>query len=225
MHLLSRVIKGARVWDKSHQLVLKEEFPVRPRHRRSETDALDTTRREAEEILAKAREEARQIVADAHKEGFQEGYREALSAANEEAEAIRTSAREVLKQAESILQEKVKLLEGELISLAIEIAEKIVAMQITLDQETVVAIAREVLQLVGDRKQMIFFANPAEVDILRSKKEEFLQLLPRRTVMEIVPDPSVKPGGFRIETEQGLVDATIDQRWSKLLEELRSDED
>ncbi|RJQ30955.1 MAG: hypothetical protein C4589_02095, partial [Peptococcaceae bacterium] len=153
---MSKVIKGARVWDKNHQLVLKEEFPVRSRHKRSETDILDNARQEAAEILAKAREEARQIIADAHKEGFQEGYREALTAADEEAEATRASAREVLKQAEEILQEKVKLLEGELISLAVEIAEKIVARQITIDDETVVAIAREVLQLVSDRKQVIF---------------------------------------------------------------------
>lgn len=226
MRLLSRVIKGARVWDKNYQLVLKDRFPAQPAHKRSEasssgTDILAGARREAEEIVAKAKEEAGRIITSAYEKGSREGRKDALASAREEVEAIRAAARDVLKQAEEIFQEKARMLENELINLAVEMAEKMVYMQITLDQETIVSVAREALQLISDREQVIFFVNPAEADILRGKKEEFLQLLPRRTVVEIVPDASIKPGGLRIETEQGLVDATTDQRWSRLLEAIK----
>lgn len=226
MRLLSKVIKGARVWDKNYQLVLRDEFPAQSARKRNEAgnknaDVIAGARREAEEIVAKAKEEAGRIIAGAYEKGSLEGRKDALASANEEIEAMRAAARDMLKRTEEILQEKVRMLESDLINLAVEMAGKIVSMQISLDQETIVSVAREALQLIYDREQVIFFVNPAEADILRGKKEEFLQLLPRRAVVEIVPDASIKPGGLRIETEQGLVDATTDQRWSRLLEAIK----
>ena len=45
---------------------------------------------------------------------------------------------------------------------------------------------------------------------------------PRR--IKLIPDESISEGGVFIETSLGIIDATFEKRWKKILEELLSDE-
>lgn len=177
----------------------------------------------AAELLEQARRRAEEEAAALAEKVRQEAYREAMEKAEREAEVLRAQAREVLKQAEEIRRVTFERLEGELVDLAVSIAEKVVGMHLSVDPEAVLAVAREAIQMTGVREQVTIWAHPDEVALFNEKMDELRTLLPASAALNVIADPAVKPGGCRVETEHGRVDATLDARWKALLEALYSE--
>lgn len=182
----------------------------------------------ADEIICQSQLDSEQIRKLAHQDGFQQGsrkgydrgYREGMAKAEEEAVAVRTQAGEVLRQAENFRREKLEQLEQEMIDLALDIAERLLTVQLTLDREVIVNVAAEALRLVADRQNVVLFVNPDELELVERKKDELKSLLPARAQLQVLADAAVQPGGCRIDTEQGLVDATMETRKEALLKAL-----
>ncbi|RKO66905.1 FliH/SctL family protein [Desulfofundulus salinus] len=183
---------------------------------------LEKARHEAEalarETAARAREEGLQ---EGWEEGYREGYRKAVEDAAAGAQALREEARQVLQQAEEIRRATLEALEGEVVALAREMAEKIVAAQLTIDPTIVLNIVREALEAARIREQVVIYVNPEQKKLMEERREEILLILPPGTVLNIIGDPAIEPGGCRIETADGRVDATLDARWQALEEVLR----
>lgn len=177
------------------------------------------------ESLARAEAEAKEIARQAsvqgfqegHQEGHQKGYQEAISAASAEAEAIRQEAKNVLLQARNIFQETIEAMEMRIVDLAGEIAEKVISTQLTLEPEIVVALARDVLSPLKNTPWVTIFVNPGEAEHHESHREEYIRILPPNTVLNIISDAGIGPGGCRVETENGEIDAALDTRWNALL--------
>ena len=179
----------------------------------------------AEEIIREARLESEQIEQQAYRDGFdrgvregnEQGYQEGMEKAERDATAIRAQAQEVLEQAEKSRRRTLEALEGEVIDLAREIAEKFLSAQLTLDPEAVLHVAGESLRLVADRLHVVLYVNPTELTLVENKKEQLQSLLPARAEFQVIADPSIRPGGCKVETEQGQVDASVEKRKEELL--------
>ncbi|TEB11157.1 FliH/SctL family protein [Pelotomaculum propionicicum] len=174
----------------------------------------------ADEIIRHSQLDSEQIKRKAHQDGFQQGsregydrgYHEGMAKAVEEAEAIRARANDVLAQAEELRRAKLAELEQEIIDLAVEIAEKLLTMQLSLDREAILSVAAESLKLVADRPSVVMFVSPDELELVESKKDELKSLLPARAQLQVIADAAIEPGGCRIDTGQGGVDATMETR-------------
>lgn len=203
-----------------------------------------TAKAEAEKILAEARREAGQIKQEARKlaeqegehlkqvaqktafeQGYQDGQREGRSKAEEAAKEIRETAVDVLCQAEENRRRILESMEESIINLSREIAEKLLTAQITLEPEVVCSVARESLRMLAGRLQVVIYINPAELELYERKKEELIAILPKRAEMQIIADPTIQPGGCRIDTENGQVDATIEARRKALMNALYGEEE
>lgn len=167
-------------------------------------------------ILVAARIEADEIRQAAYREGYEEGYREAERAGRE----IRAQAQAVLKQAEEIRAQTLNDLEPEVLELAVDIARRMVAEQLTLEPETISGIVRTALERVRDRERFLVYAHPQDARVLETRLDDFRQLVSPDAVIKIIADESIQAGGCRIETELGLVDATLESRWQALLDAL-----
>ncbi len=99
-----------------------------------------------------------------------------------------------------------------IVDLAQEIAERLLTMQLSLDQEVILSVASESLKLVADRLSVVLFVSPDELELVESKKDELKSLLPARAQLQVVADAAIEPGGCRIDTGQGGVDATMGTR-------------
>ncbi len=224
-------------------LVPRYEFPPLPKDaggEPAEREAAESAAaREAEEILARAREEAAAILEAARREaaelarkaleeareegrsqGYREGYAEAMARVQEEAEALREEARHVLRQAEELRRATLASLEGEILALAREMAEKIVAAQLSVDPDLVLHIVREALEAARGRGQVVVYVSPEQKAAVEARREEIRLSLPPGTVLHVIGDPALKVGECRVETPDGSVDATLDARWRALREAL-----
>jgi len=187
----------------------------------------DRMRLEAEALLARAQQQAKELVRqgearraaiekEAYKEGYQRGYAEALSQAKLEAERIRSEAKAVLAEARRLREELVAASEPEVVELAAAVAEQVVHRQLQVEPETVISMVRAALKPLCRREQLVVFVNPRDLELVRSEREALQQELSEQACLYFLADPIIAPGGCRIESEGGQVDATVDGQLHRL---------
>ncbi|MDA8335222.1 MAG: FliH/SctL family protein [Peptococcaceae bacterium] len=236
MPLLSRVIKGSSPGEL--HLVELRSLPASGPGRGDDNGA-------AEEILAAAGSQASQMIENARSEAARlldeaaAQARETVENSQGEAAAVREKAREegraagraeaaaesaavlaragqVLAQAEGERRTLLAGLPEELAELALAIARQVVARELAQAPAAVTAIAREALELVKNRERVTVYVNPAEADLFRARRGDLEGSLSDRAVLVIIADQDVPAGGLLVETEQGLVDATLEARFAAL---------
>lgn len=232
----SRVIKGASCLKEPRPvpvrpLLLEQlEIPFEIAKENCKEKAellLEEARQEAAYLRKKAQEEAealrRQGWEEGYRAGWEEGYRKGIEEAQTEAEAIRREgekireeAKLVLKEAREVYKETIEIAEERILELAMEIAEEIVGRQLELSRDIILDIARRAIQRVAEGQFYTIYASPDEVAFLRQYREELLKEVPPNARLQIIADPAVKPGGCRVETENGFVDATVDTQLAEV---------
>ncbi|NRB24704.1 HrpE/YscL family type III secretion apparatus protein [Shewanella sp.] len=78
------------------------------------------------------------------------------------------------------------------------------------DVEVTLAVVREALQLVSNQKQVILHVNPEQVARVKERVSEVLAAFPEVGYVDVVADARLKNGGCILETEVGIIDASID---------------
>jgi len=174
-----------------------------------------------ENTLKIAEEEAERIKRDSREEGLEEGRKEAMARAAADASSIRDQARLVLRQAEEIRRQAIDSLESEILKLAVEIAEKVISANLSVEPQVVMDIAGEAIGMLHNRDQVVLFVNPAQVTLFQERREELQKLLSPKGELHIIADQDIGPGGCIAETEYGRVDARLDERWDNLLRALK----
>lgn len=164
-----------------------------------------------EELLERARAITMEERRAAAAEGFAEGFRKGLAEGTREA-LDRLS--DVLEQASSLLLETrrarenaVRDLEPEIISLACSIAERIIKKAVEMDPETVVRVARHVLESAELQAPLTLKVNPQDLEILRGRVEELKNLVGGQ--VELSTDECVSRGGCVVESQGGSIDGTL----------------
>lgn len=235
-----KIIKGAPVEQVDQVLPLRqlalphtavEEEPVA-----TPQELLSIASQQAEEMIAKAKQEAAQILQQTQAEAelkaqqmkdqaSQEGWQEGITAAEAEAQNIRQQAGKVLEQAQSIYNNTLENMESEIVDLAVDIAERVVLAQLAVEPRTIMEIAKECMELIKNRPLVNIYVNNADYHMVQEDENELLQGLPGKVELHILADNGISPGGCRIETDQGLVDATLETRWQEVLKALYGQEE
>ena len=125
-----------------------------------------------------------------------------------------------LQKAEEELHAFLDRAESELAGLAVEIAQRALAQELALGQESVAAIAKESLAEVTQGAVVRIRANPLGVGVLEARREELLAALANLRGLEVVSDPAIQ-GGCVIEYEGGVVDARVESYLSRIARTLQ----
>lgn len=237
-----KVIKGAAVEGQGQLIPLKElALPfIEEADQVPPEELLATARRQAEEIIARAKQEAKQeaerLLTEAQTEAEamaqqlkeqakQTGWQEGITASQAEAAKIRQQASDILRQAKEIYQQTLDKMEAEIIDLAVDMAERVVMTQLAVEPHTIMEIARECINFIKNKPLVNLYVNNVDYHMVQEGKNELLQGLPGKVEMNILADNGITPGGCRIETDQGTVDATLETRWQEVLKALYGKEE
>jgi flagellar assembly protein FliH len=147
--------------------------------------------------------------------GYQAGFDQAYAeASTEQTEKLRQFATE-LQAVQDRLQESIlewfEQSELEVETIAVEIAQKLIAAQLNLDRSFILETTKSALQRLTEASTARIRLNPFDAVILSNAREELLSATASLRGIEIVEDSSIF-GGCIIETERGAVDATIETR-------------
>jgi flagellar assembly protein FliH len=149
-------------------------------------------------------------------EGYQAGYRAGLAAA----EALARRLGQLLASTENGVRLMEERLSGELLDMAVELARQVVRAEVALKRETVLPVVREALAALSQEARAVnVVAHPADAELLRKHLAEEIA----ESGWRLVEDHRVEPGGVRVLSSTGDVDATLETRWRRALSALGQD--
>ena len=170
----------------------------------------------AEEIVAAAQAEAAHI------------HEEALKAAEAERkrgyqEGIDEGKMEILMQKLNLVEESVSYMEsieGKVSELVMKALRKCVA-EIG-DQELVCQIVKKAMQaVVRNQRQITIKVNPAMVPVVKARLQAILAEFPALAYADVAEDPHLDATACIVETEAGLVEASIEGQLKAIEKSIR----
>lgn len=180
--------------------------PTRKVVRADELHALRT----AEEAIALASAQADEIVEQA-KIAFEAERQRGFEVGKEEAR---------LEQAEQMIEtvsrtvDYFSKVEGRMVDLVMQAIRKIV--NEFDDKERVLITVRSVLSVVRNQKQITLRLNPQQVEIVKGRVNELLAAYPGVGYVDMVPDNRLKADACILESEIGLVEASMEGQLAAL---------
>lgn len=167
----------------------------------SAKEVLDAVVIDAEKYRESVISECESLKVEAQKEGFAEGYQEwAIHIAKLETEI------------EKVREEMQKLI----IPISLKAAKKIVAAELALQPNAILDIVTNTLKSVSQHKKIVIYVNKADLELLESSKGKIKQIFEALESLSIRPRDDVETGGCIIETEGGIINAQLQDRWRNL---------
>lgn len=173
-------------------------------------------------IVDSAQTGAADVTQRAHDEGQASGHQAGLDAAEKEMEEMLATMRGLIDMARVERHKIVEGAEGEIVKLAMGIAERILHKAVETDREAVVAITKAAIAELVDRESITVRVNPIDLERMKQHRDSMLTLGETKH-MRVIEDHRVDPGGVIVETEAGTHDAKISTQIEEAKRVLRLD--
>lgn len=171
----------------------------------SELLSLEGLRHKIEEDAQKSREETLRecetVKAAAKKEGYEAGFAEwakQVAALEKQRDEVRGEINKVVGP------------------LALQAAKKIVGRELEVAPDAVADIIKSSLKAIAQHKQILIYVNPKELETIEGQKESLKAVFEKLESLSIRPREDIKPGGCVIETELGIINAQLENKWEAL---------
>jgi flagellar assembly protein FliH len=149
-------------------------------------------------------------------EGFAQGRAEGRAAAALEAARLETLVG-TLESACIALREDIA---DDVLTLALDIARQVLQEALPVKRDLLLPVVREAIQgLPAASQGAQIQLNPADVELVRAHFGEELRI----NSWQIVEDHRIQPGGCRLASPHGEVDATLATRWKRVIATLGRD--
>ncbi|MCY3974285.1 MAG: FliH/SctL family protein [Simkaniaceae bacterium] len=167
---------------------------------------------EAEEVLDKAKEEVRLYLErneeecrEAVKKGYEAGFQKGLTEFNRQILLYEGKVREVEHG-----------MKKSILFLTLQVARKVVGRELELNPDTIVDIVRQTLKPVTQSHKISIYVNKKDKEALETHKGELKKGLEQVETFSIEERADVAPGGCIIETEAGIINASLENQWRAL---------
>ena len=180
-------------------------------------EALDDAHAQGAAIIKQAQLDAVETKNRAGEEGFRVGLERAAVQATEATQAIIALTQEASEQ-------KWKFINGaeeNIVELALDIAEKLVAEHVKLNPKTVTNIAKKALLLAVEREHIVIRVNAEDLEVMKAAKEDLMCAMDGIQKIELIADRRIKRGGCVLETNAGNIDAGIESQLNEVKQSLR----
>lgn len=172
-------------------------------------------------------------------EGFDRGYHDGFQQAQQEvastSEMMISSLSDHIAAVQSLLHRldedhKASLdawsesMAGPVAELAMIIAARMIGTELRSDPQVAVEMARQALLEVTHSAEARIKVNPADADVLRRAAPELFQASPTLRNIDVIADPSIA-AGCRIDTDGGIVDATLETMLEQARRALRQEDE
>ena len=149
---------------------------------------------------------------------FERGREQGALEATRAAQQVRSGHLERIGQVIGSLQAALDQLGSRgadaLLDLSLEVARQVIRGELALRRDAVLPAVREAIALIVDHTaHPRVHLSPQDFDLVSAE----LGADAGHRGCRFVADPSVPPGGCRIETQQGEIDATLETRWRRVV--------
>ena len=197
-------------------------------YRRFELESLDALELAPWWILQSAQEQAAEIIAQATVQADQlrqQASRESAAAGREQAlQDLMPSLVAFANAGQSLIVFEEQLISRcapHIVDLALEIAAKVIGKAVDADAEIVAAVLERAKHEALDAKQLRIWLNPTDHQLLAELRPDLVKIGNdgKRTI-EVVASAEIARGGCRLESESGIVDATLPTQMDEIRRQL-----
>ncbi|NNM82765.1 MAG: flagellar assembly protein FliH [Burkholderiales bacterium] len=204
-------------------------------YQRWELDSFDERREIKETSIAyPTASEIEQIHQDAHqegyaagqregydagkKQGYEEGYRDGMMQAKEKVDSMHLALTGLNQELQRLDEE----ISQEILSLSLAIARQVIRKSLDWKPEILLEVVREAVGKIPPFSQQAHLRlNPEDAALVRQEMGDELE----HTNWKIIEDSRIERGGCKIETSSSEIDATLANRWSRVVSSMaRNDE-
>lgn len=166
----------------------------------------------AAQIIREAEENASLIEQAAHDRGLSQAEAKITAQVSAQVADLREQLAATISEVSNLYAAIAAQAERELVELALEIAKKVVHREITIDREVALTLARVTLERLDSRTAASVHLHPEDCAYVSANLEK----LGFHGAIELIEDRSIAAGGCLVRTENGDVDARIDQLFDEV---------
>lgn len=188
------------------------------------TSISDAAKTEAEAIKKSARLDVDSLRDKAYKDGYSAGEEKGISAG--EAQGLHEAAidwQNLMKESEALVNELqtsrmgiLKASEEEMLKLIIAFARSVIKVEPIAQPEIILRNIDYALNRVSEVDKIVMRINIRDKSMCQAHKDQFMARLSSVSELRIVEDSTLSPGGIKIETGVGTIDATIESQAREL---------
>ena len=169
---------------------------------------LEEARQRSLELIDEAERGVTAIENEARTRGHEQGSQDGRAAAEAEMEEMLATMRGLVEMARAERHKIIESSEGELLRLALSIAERVLNAHVAMDQSTVLEMTRSAIARVVNRETVTVRVNPADIEVMREHRDRLMAMNDVEH-LRLIEDQRVDRGGVVIETDSGTIDGKI----------------
>lgn len=208
------VINMEEVLDEERQKLSKETAA-------QSEELISAARAQADEIIAQANAQAENIKNDAYEEGRAKGIEDGQNYIIQELKEQKAALRQEYDQKLLELREQEKELEPHFASIVAALVEKLTGAVCKSKKDVIVHLIDNALRNLEKSKRIVLRVSKADIAMVSSKKAVFLKELKEGTELEITEDNSLSANQCIIETDNKIVDCSLDAQLDSLREQIK----
>ena len=154
-------------------------------------------------LVSRAQEEAENI----KKSAFEEGYRKGLENAQDDLEDFRNQFSGFMSAKKDVFE----YIAPDILEISVDIAKKIIKKEVESDPQVLINTIIDVLKTVSKSEPKINIrVKPQAVQFIKDTLPNITYQYGIEAKINIISDPSIEDGGCIFQTNNGIVDASID---------------
>ena len=154
-------------------------------------------------LVSRAQEESENI----KKSAFEEGYRLGLEKASSDIDAFKSQFAGFMNAKKEVFE----YIAPDILEISVDIAKKIIKKELELEPQALINTIVDVLKTVSKNEpKIIIRVHPQSVQFIKDTIPNITYQYGIDSTINIVSDPSIENGGCIFQTNNGIVDASID---------------
>ncbi|MGR3952253.1 MAG: HrpE/YscL family type III secretion apparatus protein [Chlamydia sp.] len=167
----------------------------------SSKELLETVQKDAKEYRKQIVIECEELKAQAEKEGFEAGYNQWL-------ETVRSLELEIHKVREE--------LQKSVLPVALKAAQKIVHTELQTNSGIILDIVMGTLKTIAQHKKIVLYVSRSDYEAIETNKNKIKEIFEDLESFSVRERDDIEPGGCVVETEVGIINARLKERWDTL---------
>lgn len=170
---------------------------------------IEEANHEAQNILDAANQQKEAIQAEAANQGYSDGYNSGYSEGLNQAESFvqqSMTIRDDLDQRRAAMYAEA---ETEVMELVLDIAQKVIGQELTLNQEVIFSLIKQALEKCAFKDKLTIRVSSDDFDYTNSIKDRIVALTEGINELEVLCDKALSKGSCIVETDSGEINAGI----------------
>ncbi len=180
---------------------------------------------EAEKLRAKAYDEAETIKKQAHDEGYEAGYQESVEAARKEIELekqeIEQQRIQMQETFDAYIENLIKETEQQMVEILCKLIPSITGVAVEGQRGVLLYMINKSMQNLDDSKHFVIKVSSSDYKKLELQKTDIYGALNPNIDIELFEDSKLEPLQCQIETDNGIVDLSLDVQLHNLITALK----